>query len=251
MARPTPTDNTTETPGDTARRLVRSCDRAVLGTALTGAEGWPYASLVLLATDHAARPLLLLSDLADHTKNLKADPRASLLIDGTAGLDEPLTGARVTLQGHVTPLADDALLARYVARHPSAAFYAGFKDFNLYRMNVERAHLVAGFGRIHWIEADELLFDAAPHAALAAAEAEIVAHTNEDHADALDLYAAKLLGLDGTGWGMTGIDPEGIDLRRSGAIARLDYAAFGENAPSDAERARAALVRLVKRARAT
>lgn len=251
MARATPTDNTTETPGDTARRLVRSCDRAVLGTALNGAEGWPYASLVLLATDHAACPLLLLSDLADHTKNLKGDPRASLLIDGTTGLDEPLTGARVTLQGHVTPLADETLLARYVARHPSAAFYAGFKDFNLYRMEVARAHLVAGFGRIHWIEADELLFDAAPHAALAAAEAEIVAHMNEDHADALDLYAAKLLGLDGTGWGMTGIDPEGIDIRSGGAVARLDFAAFGENAPSDAERARAALVRLVKRARAT
>lgn len=256
MARPTPTDpdltdRAPESPGDTARRLVRSRDRAVLGTVLHGAEGWPYASLVLLATDHAAHPVLLLSDLADHTRNLKADPRASLLIDGTAGLDEPLTGARVTLQGQIAALEDDSLLARYIARHPSASFYAGFKDFNLYRMNVERAHLVAGFGRIHWVEAAELLFDATPHAALAAAEADIVAHMNEDHADALDLYAAKLLGLDGIGWRMTGIDPEGIDLRRGGAVARLDFTAFGEAPASDAERARAALVRLVKRARTT
>lgn len=239
-----------ESPGDVARRLIRASDRAVLGTVLSGAEGWPYASLVLLATDHAAQPLLLLSDLADHTKNLKADPRASLLIDGTAGLDEPLTGARVTLQGRLAPLADDAMLARYVARQPSAAFYAGFKDFNLYRMDVTRAHLVAGFGRIHWIEAAELLFDATPHAALAAAEAEIVAHMNEDHADALDLYATRLLALEGAGWRMTGIDPEGIDLRRGGSVARLDFVAWGAAPAGDPQAARAVLARLAKRARA-
>lgn len=253
MARPTDLpspDKPPELPVDTARRLIRSCDRAALGTVLNGAEGWPYSSLVLLATDHAARPLLLLSDLADHTSNLKADPRASLLIDGTAGLDEPLTGARVTLQGYVMPMEDGDLLARYVARHPSASFYAGFKDFSLYRMEVTRAHLVAGFGRVQWIEAADLLFDATPHAALAAVEADIVAHMNGDHADALDLCATRLLGLDGAGWRMTGIDPEGIDLRRGGKVARLDFATWNEAPVGDAEQARAALIRLARRARA-
>ncbi|MDM7944755.1 MAG: DUF2470 domain-containing protein [Oceanibaculum nanhaiense] len=249
MARSTPTDRPQETPGDTARRLIRASDRATLATALSGAEAWPYASLVMIALDHAAQPVLLLSDLADHTKNLKADARASLLIDGTAGLDEPLTGARVSLQGRIVPVEDSALLARYVARHPSASLYAGFTDFRLYRMEVTRAHLVAGFGRIHWIEGADLLFDAAPHAALTAAEAEIVAHMNEDHADAVDLYATRLLGRDGTGWRMTGIDPEGVDLRRAGAGARLDFSDWEEKAASDAQAARAALVRLVKRAR--
>lgn len=237
-------------PGDAARKLVRASDRAVLATASSGAEGWPYASLVMIALDHAAQPVLLLSDLADHTKNLRADSRASLLIDGTAGLDEPLTGARASLQGRIAPVEDDALLARYVSRHPSASFYAGFKDFRLYRMTLERAHLVAGFGRIHWIEAPDLLFDAAPHTALAKAEAEIVAHMNEDHADTLDLYAASLCGLKGEGWRMTGIDPEGVDLRRAGAVARLDFATWKETAVSDAQSARATLVRLAKRARA-
>ena len=248
MARSTPTDRPQETPGDTARRLIRASDRAT-ATALSGAEAWPYASLVMIALDHAAQPVLLLSDLADHTKNLKADARASLLIDGTAGLDEPLTGARVSLQGRIVPVEDSALLARYVASHPSASLYAGFTDFRLYRMEVTRAHLVAGFGRIHWIEGADLLFDAAPHAALTAAEAEIVAHMNEDHADAVDLYATRLLGRDGTGWRMTGIDPEGVDLRRAGAGARLDFSDCEEKAASDAQAARAALVRLVKRAR--
>ena len=240
-----------EPPGDAARHLIRTADRAVLATALNGAEGWPYASLVMIALDHAAQPLLLLSDLADHTKNLKADSRASLLIDDTAGLDEPLTGARVSLQGRIAPVEDDALLARYVARHPSASLYAGFKDFRLYRMDVTRAHLVAGFGRIHWIGSSALLFDATPHAALAEAEAEIVAHMNADHADALELYAARLLGLDGTGWRMTGIDPEGVDLRRTGTVARLAFADWEEAPGGDAGTARAALVRLVQRARAT
>lgn len=250
MARSTPTDASQEPPGDAARRLIRTADRAALATALDGAEDWPYASLVMIALDHAAQPLLLLSDLADHTKNLKADSRASLLIDGTAGLDEPLTGARVSLQGRIVPIEDNALLARYIARHPSASFYAGFRDFRLYRMDVTRAHLVAGFGRIHWIDAADLLFYAAPHAALAEAEAEIVAHMNADHADALALYAARLLGLDGTGWRMTGIDPEGVDLRRSGAVARLGFIDWDEVPVGDAGAARAVLVRLVQRARA-
>lgn len=137
-----------------ARALIRSADRAVLATALVG---WPYASLVLPATDAEGAPLLLLSDLAEHAKNLTAEPRCSLLFDGTQGLADPLTGLRVTAMGEARPLADEALLARYVARHPSAAQYAGFGDFRLYRMTLARAHVVAGFGRIRWIDAARLL----------------------------------------------------------------------------------------------
>ena len=81
--------------GASVRRLIRTCDRAVLATALAGGTAWPYASLVLTACDHGAAPLLLLSDLADHTRNLKQDGRASLLFDGTAGLADPLAGNQV------------------------------------------------------------------------------------------------------------------------------------------------------------
>ena len=132
-------DTSTDSPAKTCRLLVRATDRAVLSTRLPD-TGEPYGSLVLIAATPWGEPLMLLSDLAEHTKNLKADPLVSLLIDGTAGLDNPLTGARVSLQGRIQ--ADDDVLARtrYVRRHPSARLYAGFKDFSLYRLIPDRAH---------------------------------------------------------------------------------------------------------------
>ncbi|MBT5648830.1 MAG: DUF2470 domain-containing protein [Rhodospirillaceae bacterium] len=238
------TSATEASPENLSRDLIRSSDRAVLSTAMTG-DGWPYGSLVMTACDHAARPLLLISDLAEHTKNLDGDTRASLLFDGTAGLDSPLTGARVTVMGRLAPTEDAALTARYVARHPDAEMYFGFADFRLFEMTVERAHIVAGFGVIHWIPAPDLLFDTTGHEDLAAAEADIVEHMNQDHADAIQLYATKLLGLDAGDWKMTGLDPEGTDLRDGGRIARLNF----ENPVGDAEAARSILVRMVKAAR--
>jgi putative heme iron utilization protein len=230
-----------DSPAIAARRLMRALDRASLATSL---EGWPYASLVLVAVDHDASPLLLLSDLAQHTKNLKRDAKASLLFDGTAGRDDPLTGPRVTVLGELTAAASEPrLLARFTARHPAAAGYAGFADFRLYRLAAARAHLVAGFGKIDWVAADALLAPTAP--ALAAAEADILQHMNADHADAVDLYAQRLLGQTGDGWRLTGVDAEGADFRRRGCVARLDFRApVGE-----AEGVRAEFVRLAKLAR--
>jgi len=144
-----------------ARALALSLDRGVLATRLARddqpglAPGHPYASLVLLAWSDGLAPLLLLSDLADHSRNLKADPAASLLLDGTAGLAEPLTGPRLTLLGRVEP-ADPALLPRFLERHPGSRRYAGFKDFRLYCLLPTAAHFVAGFGRIAWLPAADL-----------------------------------------------------------------------------------------------
>ncbi len=230
------------------RDLLRGLDRAALATILpAGANGggtWPYASLVLVAVDHDLSPLLLLSDLAEHSKAIAADPRVSLLFDGTAGLDQPLTGARVSLLGRAVETNDARLKRRFLARHPDAAMYAGFKDFRLYRMTPDRAHLVAGFGKIRWLSATELLPEA-PLAELVESEAGIVSHMNDDHADALQLYVGKLLGLPGDGWRMTGIDTEGIDLRCKGRVARLPF-----DVPlSAASQARQALVSLAARAR--
>jgi len=224
---------------------MRGLDRATLATALSSNAGaWPYASLVLAACDHDASPLLLLSDLAEHSKNLKRDSRVSLLFDGTAGRDDPLTGPRVTVLGEAKPAADPRLMDRFTARHPAAAAYAGFADFHLYRVGVARAHLVAGFGRIHAVAADALLSPTAP--ALAAAEGDILEHMNRDHGEAIELYATRLAGGSGSGWRMTGIDPEGVDLRRGGAVVRLDFPA----PLGDAESARAALIRFARQARA-
>jgi len=234
-------------PADTVRALLRASDRATLATLQRAdspdSPGYPYASLVLLAVDDDAAPILLISTLADHTRNLLADPRASLLLDGTAGLDEPLTGARATVMGRLQRSSTSRHRERYLARHPSAVIYAGFKDFAVWRMTVERAHLVAGFGAIHWLDGAAVLGEPAP--ALAAREADVVDHMNEDHADAVALYARVLLGLDGDGWAMTGVDREGADLRLGGRVARIAF----DNPVEDADGARVELVRLVKRAR--
>jgi putative heme iron utilization protein len=231
--------------GTEARQLIRRRTHAALATSL---DGQPYISLVATACDIDAGPLLLLSDLAQHTRNLLAEPRLALLFEDAAGHADPLAGKRLTLLGQAERCDEPRSAARFAARHPGSAAYAGFADFRLYRIAVERGHLVAGFGRIAWIEAEELRFslDASP---LAAAEAEIVAHMNADHANALQLYACGLLGRAGDAWRMTGIDPEGLDLRREAQAksetARLDFA---EPVLTPAA-ARHALVRLAERAR--
>lgn len=232
------------TPADQARALARSLDTATLATGL-GEGRWPYASLVLLAVDHDASPLLLVSRLAEHTRNMLADGRVSLLLDGTAGLESRLTGPRVTLLGEAAPSEEPRHRARFLARHPDAALYAGFADFAVWRIKPVRAHLVGGFGRIHWVEGEA--FMGPSPAALMAAEAEIVAHMNADHADALDLYARVLAGREGEGWQMTGCDAEGCDLRLGGAVARIPFA----HAAQDAAEARKELVSLVRTARSS
>lgn len=140
--------------GSGARALMLDQTKAALGTSMDGA---PYVSLVLIAFDVDGSPLLLLSGLAQHARNILADARVSLLFDGTEGLAEPLTGPRLTVLGSAIACEDPAALERYKARHPSSALYAGFTDFRLYRVTVERAHYVAGFGRIQWLQGDALL----------------------------------------------------------------------------------------------
>ncbi|MBP2306130.1 heme iron utilization protein [Azospirillum melinis] len=225
----------TMAPALRARRLMRACDRAALATvqrpttaqrptdevagAMADAAGWPYPSLVLVAFDHDGSPLLLLSTLADHTRNLLADDRVGLLFDGTAGLAQPLTGARLSVQGRAGRSDDPDHRARYLRRHPDAALYAGFGDFAIYRVAVERAHLVAGFGRIHWLSAAELDLPAAAPA-LAAGEAALLDRLNGEG------YGPRLApATDGEkdGWSLTGIDPEGCDLRRGRYVARVDF----------------------------
>jgi putative heme iron utilization protein len=230
------------------RNLLRRLDRASLASALPGEGGasWPYASLVLVAVDHDLSPLLLLSNLAEHSRAIAADSRVSLLFDGTSGLDQPLTGPRVSLLGRAEKTDNERQKRRFLMHHPDAELYAGFADFNFYRVTVERAHLVGGFGKIRWLSGPELL-PGPPPAALVEAEAEIIAHMNADHADALQLYAGKLLGLPVGGWKMTGIDSEGLDLRSGGRVARLAF----DRPITNAGEARKALIALAAQARGT
>jgi len=228
-------------PAGFARRLMRRCGRAALATSLRGA---PYASLVLVAADLDASPLLLLSDLAQHSRNIAFDPRVSLLLDATEGHADPLAGPRLSLLGRAEAIVDPRRLARFTARHPASALYAGFGDFRLYRVAVERGHLVAGFGRIEWIDGRDLHV-AGDFAAFAVAEPEILRQVDAGRSGTADLFAQILLGLAGGGWRMTGIDPEGVDLRREDETARLDFA----DPVATPEAAHAVLDRLADQAR--
>src|SRR5262245_60213733 len=121
-----------------ARSLVRRAFKGSLAT-ISAKNGYPYASLVTLATDASGAPTLLISSLARHTANLAKDPRASIMIEETEGLADPLQGARVTLYGVVERTKDEAVRRRFLARHPKA-FYAEFSDFGIVRLVVEGAH---------------------------------------------------------------------------------------------------------------
>jgi putative heme iron utilization protein len=170
-------------------------------------------------------PILLLSALAAHTRNLARDRRASLLLVGPGGEDgDPLAGARLTLVGSVSDAEDDPLLGgRFVARHEEAAAYAAFQDFSFRRFVPTGAHLVAGFGRIVDLLPKEFLTDCTGAGELIEAEESAIQHMNEDHGEALRQYATRLLGLADGDWRMTGADPEGIDLRNGSLRGRLNF----------------------------
>jgi heme iron utilization protein len=227
-----------------ARRLVRAAGKAALAT-IDRQSGGPYASLVTVGSDAAGAPTILISKLAQHTQNLLADPRASILFE-TDGAFDPLTQPRVTVMGEAQRVDDAEVKRRFLARHPEAAGYAAFADFGFWRLTPARGHYVGGFGRIHPLKAEALLLPAGRHDALAVAEAEIVEHMNTDHADAVALYATRLLGAPAGDWRMTGIDGEGLDLMGSTGRLRLPFS----TPVHDPAGARAELVRLAAAARA-
>jgi len=210
-------------PRQAARRLLREARSGALATLKPG-SGDPYCSLVNVATAADGAPLLLLSRLALHSRNLAADPRASLMLDERKAGD-PLQGARISIAGRIAPTADAQERRRYLDRQPEAEMFAGFADFSFYRMQVEGAHLVAGFGRIVDLAPADLLTDLADAAALVAAEAEVVAHMNADHAEACRLYATRLLGAPDGAWRCVGVDPDGLDLQLERLALRLPFPA--------------------------
>ncbi len=233
--------------------MLRAATTASLAT-IDAATGGPYASFITVACEADATPVFLISKLALHTKNLAADPRASILCvgppiangkdEGSAG--DPLARSRLSVFGRAERTDDAAAARRFLARHRAAESYAQFADFAFYRLNLEGAHMVGGFGRIGDLGPRDLLTDTAGADALLEAEAGIVAHMNEDHGDAVELYATVLLGAGPGPWRMTGCDPQGCDLMAGDRALRL---AFPSRVTTPDE-ARRALVALVQTARA-
>jgi heme iron utilization protein len=204
-----------------AKKLLREGRSGALATLMADSAD-PYCSLVNVATAIDGAPLLLLSKLALHTKNILADARVSLMLDERKEGD-PLEGARVMLMGTCAVDSDAATASAYLRRHPEAEMFANFADFAFYRMKITRAHLVAGFGRIVDLGPKQILTDIADAAALRDAEDDAVAHMNADHADACRLYATKLLGAPDGEWHCVGIDPEGLELQHGRIALRLPF----------------------------
>jgi len=231
-------------PAHNARRLLRCGLTASLAT--VGAEGAPFVSLVAYANRMDGAPLFLFSGLSAHTKNLARDPHFALMIAEPAKeAGDPMDSARVTLSGRIARSDAPGDRARFLRRHASAELYAGLPDFKIHAGEIADVHLVGGFARARGLAVRDVLLDIAGAGALAEAEEGIVAHMNGDHAEAVGLYATRLLGRPPGAWRMTGIDPEGADLRAENRTARL---VFGRRIATAGE-AREALVALAKQAR--
>jgi putative heme iron utilization protein len=208
-----------------ARSLLRRSRQGALATLMAG-SGDPYCSLVNVASHPDGSPILLISRLALHTRNILGDSRVSLMLDERAGGD-PLEGARIMLAGRADEASGDAdlkiLRRRYLNAHPSAEVFVNFKDFSFFRIRPGAMHLVAGFGRIVDLKPAQFLTDISDAGALLEAEQGAVDHMNADHRDATKLYATRLLGAEPADWRCTGCDPDGIDLQAGTTTLRLDF----------------------------
>ena len=236
-------DVPTPTHAERARTLVAQIKTGTLCTVATDPEGYPYGSFVTVAFDDG-NPVFLVSTMAEHTKNLQRDSRASLLV-AESGSGDPLANGRVTLLGPCTQVEGDSSSARvaFLATHPKAEYYMDFGDFAFWKLEVESIRYIGGYGRMSWV--DEVDWHTAEPDPLAATASDIIAHMNDDHGEAIQLIAQRTLGLSGDAWRLVGIDPEGADLRGPDGAARIDFA----EPISDGEGARAELVRLTRTAR--
>jgi heme oxygenase (biliverdin-IX-beta and delta-forming) len=236
-------------PKAVAKGLLRATRAGALAT-IDRNTGHPFASLVNVATDSDGSPLILVSRLSTHTVNLEVDGRASLLLAST-GKGDPLAHPRLTLLGSFIQIARDdpqepRTRRRFLARHPKSELYAGFGDFSFWRLQTISAHLNGGFARAADLKAADVMTDIGGADGLIEAEASAVAHMNDDHAEAVRLYATKLLGAEDGAWRLTGLDPEGLDLARGDATLRLPFA----ERVTSADQLRKAVVDLAAKARA-
>jgi putative heme iron utilization protein len=236
-------------PREVARALLRAIRAGTLAT-IDRNGGYPFVSLVNVATDVDGAPLILVSKLATHTANLETDARASLLLADT-GKGDALAYPRLTALGTFATIAPDSaevarLRRRFLARHPKSQLYADFPDFRFWRMTVVSAHLNGGFARAADLGPADILTDVSGADGLVEAEEGAMAHMNSDHAEAVRLYATKLLGVDDGDWRCVGCDPDGLDLQLGGAGLRLPF----PQRVTTAGELRQVLVQLAQQARA-
>ena len=224
-----------------ARRFVRTHPHGVLSTLSKRLDGAPFGSIAPFVLDHEGSPVILISTLAEHTRNLDADPRCSLIAHPCA--QDPQAAGRVTLVGRAERLPDKHSLGpRYLRRFPEAQEYFAMHDFHFYRLKVQAVRYIGGFGSIHWIDAADF---APPANSLGESEESILEHMNADHEPNLRAYCDHVHGVRPASVRMIGVDVDGFDLRADERVLRFD---FGQPAP-DAGAVREALVALARASR--
>jgi putative heme iron utilization protein len=233
-----------------ARTLVYLGRIGSLSTLSRKQSGFPFGSVMPYGLDEHGRPIFLISTMAMHTQNLRADSRASLLITQPDASGDPLGASRVTVIGNVRAIPEpDVARARgvYLERYANSKYWVDFEDFSFYRMDVVDVYFVGGFGVMGWVPVSE--YDLAQPDPLADAADEILQHMNADHKDALVLLARVFAGLESQEAVMTSVDRLGFHVRlKTQDGMRGARIAFLREVTSPAE-SRKVLVAMVQQAR--
>ncbi|MDT7041588.1 HugZ family protein [Candidatus Nitronereus thalassa] len=247
-----PADPSEPTYAERARTLMHLAPVATLCTTSQKHPDWPFGSIVTYGLDNKGNPTFLISTMAMHTKNILADPRASVFVMQPGGEHDPLGAARLTVMGKVTKVPKDRdadIRMQYLARHPKASYWADFADFSFYLMDTIDLYYVGGFGSMGWVSAEE--YAEAKIDPLADAGPEIIDHVNADHKDSLIILACANGQTEADEVTLTAIDRLGFHLRlRIKDRYTGMRLAFPQELTSP-EDARPAFVHMVKQARGT
>ena len=238
----------TPTHAERARTLVAQISTGTLCTLALEPEGYPYGSFVTVAFDNG-NPIFLISGLAEHTKNLERDPRASLLVS-EGGSADPLANGRVTILGPCTRVEGDRGSARaaFFAAHPNSSYYADFRDFAFWKLQVNYVRYIGGYGRMSWISKAD--WRAAEPDPLGPSAAGMIAHMNADHADAMVLYCTAFSkATEITSASMTGVDRYGFEMSAMTPKGPRPVRLAFRKPVSTPEEVRAALISMVTDAR--
>jgi putative heme iron utilization protein len=233
-----------------AEVLLRTARYGALAVLEPG-TGYPLTTRVGCAPDMDGTPFMPLSGLSAHTKALEADPRCSLLL-GEPGKGDPLAHPRLSVLARPVRVekedpAHARLRQRYIARHPRSEIYLDLPDFFFYRLESARAFMNGGFGKAYDLTAADMFLPASTLLEeLAASEEGVVTHMNEDHADAVALYATVFAKAEHGHWRIISIDSRGIDIASDQRVNRVNFPApLGA-----ASEIQSVLVAMVKEARA-
>tara|TARA_B100000029_G_C17539958_1_gene946301 strand:- start:552 stop:1352 length:801 start_codon:yes stop_codon:yes gene_type:complete len=252
------------------RQLIRSSSKGYLSTHFdpknfTNKKSlmnvpFPYSTFTLTAFDYDLSPILLFSDLSEHTTNILKNKTVSLMVCEETKLyqyfpkfdnnlpeinyEDPMSRPRVTIIGEIRKSNDENLKRRFLMRHPASKLYVNFSDMNFYKIKIKSAHLIGGFASVKWFGKKDLCSDSFIN--FKNLENDIINHMNQHHQDSVNMYVNKLIAnfsdkkkIKGN-WGIVGIDPDGFDVRKKNLLTRF----FFKKEINDAKKLRGIFVKL-------